>query len=182
MITNYGKGLYAGNPNNPVPISKAIKQEVYRRQVAALGDAVEQVKPGIREELNAANAEMSDWLNIRDIVDSRAGRSLTPGMTAKGIANKTLDAFLGFMHPGHYLLKKGVEHYGPGALRGIDNQLSLGGASLQEANPLIRALEAEREQSRRRAEMVKQNELSKKQFEEEERQQRAQYAFPQQEN
>jgi hypothetical protein len=182
MITNYGKGLYAGNPNNPVPISKAIKQEVYRRQVAALGDVVEQAKPGVREELNALNAEHSDWLNIRDAVDSRAGRSLTPSMTGKGIVNKALDSFLGFMHPGHYLLKKGVEHYGPGALRGIDNQLSLGGASLQEANPLIRALEAEREQSRRRAEMVKQNELSKKQFEEEERQQRAQYAFPQQEN
>jgi hypothetical protein len=169
MITDYGKGLYAGNPNNPAGIPKAIRQEVYRRQTDALRGAVEHFKPGVSEELNAANAEMSDWLNIHDAVSSRASRAQTPGMTLKKQSHDILDMALAATHPGHYLAKKGIEHFGPGAIRGIDRELSTGGAVLQEANPLIRALENEREQSRRRADALKNEQKTKQQLDEEER-------------
>jgi hypothetical protein len=177
MITNYGKGLFRGNPNGPAGIPTEIKREVYRRQTEELGKAAEYFKPGISEELGAANAEMSDWLNISDAVGARASRAATPGMTLKGQAHQILDFGLGVLHPGHYLAKKGLEHVGPGAMRGIDRQLSLGKAAIQESNPLIRALESEREQSRRRSDAVRRGNLAKQQIEEEERQRRAQEAF-----
>lgn len=180
MITSYGKGLFRGNPNSPVSIPAEIKRDVYARQTQNLGRMTEYMKPGVSEELAAANAEMSDWLNINDAVTARASRAATPGMTLKGQAHNILDTALGVMHPGHFLLKKGVEHFGPGAIRGIDRELSTGGAVLQNANPLIRALENEREQSRRRAQMLRREQLDKQQFEEEERQRRAQEAFQQQ--
>lgn len=180
MITKYGKGLFRGNPNSPVNIPTEIKRDVYARQTQNLGRMVEYMKPGISEELNAANAEMSDWLNINDAVTARSSRAATPGMTLKGQAHNILDTALGVLHPGHYLLKKGVEHFGPGAIRAADNQLSLGRAAILDANPLVRALENEREQSRRRAELLRREQLDKQQFEEEERRRRAQEAFQQQ--
>lgn len=180
MITSYGKGLFRGNPNSPVNIPTEIKRDVYARQTQNLGRMVEYMKPGVSEELAAANAEMSDWLNIADAVGARASRAATPGMTLKGQAHNILDTALGVMHPGHYLLKKGVEHFGPGAIRAADNQLSLGRAAILDANPLVRALENEREQSRRRAELLRREQLTRQQFEEEERQRRAQEAFQQQ--
>ncbi len=158
MITKYGKGLYGGNPNNVPSIPKEIRQEVYRRQVDALRDTMEHFKPGVSEELNAYNAEMSDWLNIHDAVKSRAARAQTPGMTLKGQANGILDTALAVMHPTHYLAKKGLEHGGPGALRFINRELAQQGATgmaLREANPLIQALESERAKSRRREELIR---------------------------
>jgi hypothetical protein len=171
MITNYGKGLFRGNPNSPVNIPTDIKRKVYARQTEELGKVAEHFKPGISEELGAANAEMSDWLNIADAVGARAGRAATPGMTLKGQAHNILDTALGLFHPGHFLLKKGVEHFGPGAMRGVDNQLSLGRAAILDANPIVRALEAEREQMRRRQAAEKATKASAAEAERQHRQQ-----------
>lgn len=178
MITNYGKGLFRGNPNTPVNIPTDIKRKVYAKQVEALRGASEYFKPGVSEELNALNAEHSDWLNIADAVGARASRAATPGMTLKGQAHGILDTALGVMHPGHYLLKKGVEHYGPGALRLMDEQLSLGRVGLQGSNPLIRAYQSERERERYRAEMIKAGAEQKRLEQEELDRERAQMLAP----
>ena len=138
-----GDNLFAGNPNADIPAAKAIKRDLYFNIVNDLNRHVDMAKPGVRPELEAMNAEYSDWANIKNAVEARASRAQTPSMTGKAIVGRGVDMLLGAMRPTHYLAKKAIEHFGPGMLRGgTDAAASMGGTGqglIQQANPLIQA-------------------------------------------
>lgn len=140
LATKMGDGLFAGNPNNlDIGASKKLGRELYGQVVDMLNTVAERQKPGIRPELEAANAEMSDWLNIRNAVTARAARAQTPSMTGKSIVGKGVDTILAVTHPVGYVAKHGLEHFGPGLSRGLQNELAAPPGALATSNPLMRA-------------------------------------------
>jgi hypothetical protein len=154
--TSLGKSLFRGNPNTDPGLAKSIKQQVYGDIVGSVGKNVEAVKPGTAEELAALNAEMSDLLNMSDVVTHRAAREATPTTRLGDRLHGVMDWGIGIMHPGHLLAKKAVQRFGPGMSRAADEFIAnsagapAGTSLLRESALLLRALEVARAADRKR--------------------------------
>lgn len=157
FATDLGKNLFKGNPNADRTLSQQVRQKLYGELTEQIAADVERVKPGVRPELEQLNADMSDYLNMRSAVTSRASRQASPSNTLRARADQVMDWGLGLLHPGAFLAKKGLQKFGPGTMRIVDEELSATTprSGQIESNPLIRALESERERDRRRANTIR---------------------------
>jgi len=153
--TSLGKTLFKGNPNADRTLANAIRTQVYNAVTGEITNAVEEVRPGSTEELQSLNAEKSDLLNLRAAIESRLGTEHRASNRLVNRAHEVLDWGMAFTNPGHFAAKKAVQYAAPKAMRAgerfLANSGTPGSAVLQETNPLLRALDAAREQDRRRA-------------------------------